>query len=458
MIKRLAQGTTLAVTSAGTLLVLVAFTVPVATLTSTASALGAGLGGQAWILSAMSVGAAAGLLSSGAIGDDYGRRRIFFAGMLLLAGSSMLGALAPAPLVLITARILQGMGGAAIIACALGLIGSAYPTDTERARATGVWGAALGAGVALGPILSAWLDSLGGWRLPYVMTAVSAAIIAVAARALPESRAASPRRIDVAGTLLLGLGLVAVLAGLTEGRTEWGRPLVIALLVLGLILLAGFVAVEHRIENPMLDLALFRRPDFVGATVAALAAGAGVLSLLSLVPTLLERAMGVSTMAAATVLLAWSATSVPTSFGARWLPARVTPRALLTAGLVGCAAGQFALFGLSPHSSVARLLPGLFMAGAANGVLNAALGRQAVASVPPDRTAMGSGANNTARYLGSATGLTIATVFITQAGAASGVAGLLSGWNWTVLVTTAFSLLGALVVFLTRNASDNPSE
>jgi hypothetical protein len=89
----------------------------------------------------------------------------------------------------------------------------------------------------------------------------------------------------------------------------------------------------------------------------------------------------------------------------------------------------------------------MFLAGAANGVLNAALGRQAVASVPADRSAMGSGANNTARYLGSATGLTVCAVIITHAGAGSGVAGLLSGWNLAVLVTVGFSLLGAAAVF-----------
>jgi hypothetical protein len=122
------------------------------------------------------------------------------------------------------------------------------------------------------------------------------------------------------------------------------------------------------------------------------------------------------------------------------------------AGLIGCAAGQLALFGLNPDSSIGQLLPGLLAAGAANGVLNAVLGRQAVASVPADRAAMGSGANNTARYLGSAIGLTIVTVLVTHAGTASGAAGLVSGWNIAVLVAVGLSLLGALAVFLARES------
>ena len=450
-------GGTLAVGAAGTLLVLVAFTTPLTTLVSTAAGLGAGPGAQAWVLSAMNVGTAAGLLSSGAIGDDYGRRRTFLAGALVLAGSSMLGAFAPNALMLIVARILQGLGGAAMLSCGLGLIGHAFPEGQGRVRATGVWGAALGAGVAVGPILAAGLTALGGWRLAYGAIALAAATLAVAGwTLLSESRAARPRPVDAAGTLLIGLGLAAFMAGLVEGRAGWNQLPVIALLALGSALLVAFVAVERRIAHPMLDLALLRRPDFLGATVAALASGAGVLALMSLVPTVLERGLNERAVLASAVLLAWSATSVVSALGSRRLPSWASPRAQLVAGLVGCAAGQLALVGLDPESSIGRLLPGLLVAGVANGILNAALGRQAVASVPADRAAMGSGANNTARYVGSGIGITIVTVLLTRSGAEPGAAGLLSGWNVAVLVTAGVSLLGALVVQLARERPAGP--
>lgn len=440
------SGATLAVASLATALVLIIFTVPLTTLTNTAQALGAGPGAQAWILSGMPMGAASALLGSGAIGDDYGRRRTFVAGTVVLALASVLGALAPNAWLLIVARVVQGLGGGAILACGLGLIGQAYP-GRALARAAGIWAAALGAGVAVGPILSAWLDRLGGWPLPYWFSAVTAAALAVAGRALlAESRALSPRRVDVAGTVLLGVGMAALLAALTEGRTDWEQPIVYVLLIGAVLLLAGFVAVERRIASPMLDLSLFRRPDFVGATIAALASGAGVLSIMSLIPTILERAMSVGTVLGAFVLLAWSAMTALTAIAARWIPA--TPRHLMFGGLIACAAGQLAVYGLHADSSITRVIPGMLLAGAGNGILNAALGQQAVASVPADRSAMGSGANNTARYLGSATGLTVSAVLITHAGAASGTAGLLSGWDMAVLVSVAFSLLGAVVVFL----------
>jgi MFS family permease len=444
-----AAGRTLAVAAAGTLLVLVAFTTPLATLPATAAGVHAGTGAQAWILSGMSVGCAAGLLPSGALGDDYGRRRTFLAGAAVLAAGSLLGAVAPDAVPLVLARILQGVGGAAIVACSLGLIGNAYLEGPERARATGIWGAALGAGVAIGPFLALGLQTTAGWRSAYAVTAVLAAALVVAGRmTLAESRAARPRPVDAAGTALLALGLSALLAGLVEGRSGWGRPATLGLLMLGALLIAGFVVAEGRGRRPMLDLGLLHRPDFVGAMVAALATGAGVLSITSYTPIIVEQGLAGSALAGVSAMLAWSGLSTLTPLTARWLSATITPRIQLAAGLLGCAAGQLALLGLHPGDPVVRLLPGLLLAGAANGVLNAALGRQAVSSVPVERAAMGSGANNTARYVGSAIGLALVTITITRGG--HDPAAVLHGWNTAVLLTSAFSLAGAVVVPLTR--------
>jgi MFS family permease len=343
-----------------------------------------------------------------------------------------------------------------MLSCGLALIGHAFPGGPGRVRATGVWGAAVGAGNAVGPILAAGIAALGGWRLAYGAIALAAAALALAGwKLLSESRAARPRPVDWAGALLVGSGLAAFMAGLVEGRTGWTQPTVIGLLALGLALVVAFAAVEHRIKHPMLDLALFGRADFLGATVAALASGLGVLALTSLVPLILERGLGEGAVQASVVLLAWSATSVLSALGVRWLPERVSPRAQLVIGLVGCAAGQLALV-LTPDSSIGRLLPGLLVCGAFNGVLNAALGSQAVASVPANRAAMGSGANNTARYVGSGTGIATVTVLITSTGAAPGAAGVLSGWNVAVLLTVGFSLVGALIVLLARERTTQP--
>lgn len=446
----------LTVASAGPLLVLLAFSTPLTTLVSTADALSANMGDQAWILSAMSVGAAAGLLSSGALGDDYGRRRIFCLGALLLALASALGGVATTAWVLIVGRILQGLGGAAIIACSLGLLSHCFPAGPARGRATSIWAAALGSGVALGPLLAAALNQWGGWQLSYWLTAMCALLLAMAGRwGLPEFRAAQPRKVDMAGTVLLGLGLTLLLAGLIEGRSGWHQPLVLVLIASGLALLLGFVIAERVQSSPMLDLSLFRRADFLGTTLAAFAAGAGVLSLVSYVPTLLMRFDHISALEASTVILAWSATSAVTAFGARWLTPWLTPHAQQWVGLFGVALAQLGLYGIGPDSSVLHAVLALLLAGMANGVLNAALGYQAVASVPPERAAMGSGANNTARYLGSAIGLAIVAVLISHPdNTPDPTVTITHGWNQAVLITVLFSLLGAIAVIATHRQPD----
>jgi hypothetical protein len=158
-------------------------------------------------------------------------------------------------------------------------------------------------------------------------------------------------------------------------------------------------------------------------------------------------ALHVSALGAAVLLLLWSGTSVLTALLARRIPAWVSGRRQLALGLLGVAAGQLALAGVTTGSTWVRFVPGLLVAGVASGILNAALGREAIASVPAGRGSVGSGANNTARYVGSAVGVTVVSVI--AAGAAT-PAGLVAGWNRAALVTAAVSVVGALVVLATR--------
>lgn len=444
-------GRTLMVATAGTVLALIAYTTPVGTLASTAAALHADAAGQAWILSSMSVGLAVALLPVGAVGDDHGRRRMFVVGALVLAATSVLAALAPDTLTLVLARVGEGIGGASVIACGLGLVGHAFPTGPGRVRATGIWGAGLGAGIAIGPVAAAVLGDAptglpapDGWRAPYVVIAVLALVPALAARFVPESTSQVRRPVDFAGMALFGLALAGVLAGLVEGRGGWLRAPVLVLLGGGVLAAVAFVVLALRHRAPMLDLRLFRRADFTGATVGGLATGAGVIATMSFLPTLVQRALGHSALYAALLLLGWSATSVGTALLARRL--RAAPRVQLVAGLVGVAAGQLLLVGITHGAGVGRLLPGLLVAGAASGVLNAALARQAVASVPAGLASVGSGANNTARYLGAALGVTVVAVLAAHPDPAA----IIAGWNVAVPVNAGVSLVGAALVLVCR--------
>jgi len=436
---------TLLSASLGTLVAMIAFTAPLSTVNPTVAGLDAGVAGRTWILSSMSIGLGAFLLTAGRVADDYGRRRTFVAGALLLAAGALVAAVAGDVVVFVLARVVQGIGGAALVAASLGMLAVTFPDPRRRAHATGVWGASLGAGIAVGPLLSSGLTLLSSWRDVYVVLVAAAVLLAVTARGCNESRAADGARLDLPGVTVLALGMSGLLAGLTEGREGWGRPLVVGLLVAGVVLLAGFVAVELRSDHPMIDLGLFRRPAFAAVTLAAAANGAGVIALLSYLSGFLGAAYGRSAWSAAWLMLAWSVPSVITALAARRLPERWTGRARMAGALTLMGIGLAMLAGLSAGSGAGRFVPGLLVAGVGSGFLNAALGRESVASVPAGQAGLGSGANNTARYLGSALGVTIVSVVAAPSGVPT-PASLVAGWNQAALVTAAVSLLGAVGV------------
>jgi MFS family permease len=438
---------TLVSASLGTLTAMVAYCAPLSTVNPTAAGLDAGDAGRTWILSSMSVGLGAFLLTAGRVADDYGRRRTFVAGAVVLTLGAAVAAIASDVLVFVLARVGQGMGAAALVAASLGMLAATFPEPRARARATGVWGASLGAGIAIGPLLSSGLDLWHSWRDVYVVLVAAGVGLAVAARGCDESRERGRARLDLPGVTLLALAMSALLAGLTEGREGWGRPFVVWLLVAGAFLLAGFVAVEIRSDHPMLDLGLFRRPAFAAVTLAAVANGAGAIALLSFLSGFVGVAFGWSAWSAAWLMLAWSVPSVVTALLARRLPDHWTGRGRMAGALVLMGVGLALTSGLSAGSGAVRFMPGLFVAGIGSGFLNAALGRESVSSVPAGQGGLGSGANNTARYLGSALGVTVVSVVAAPSGVTR-TGPLVAGWNHAALVTAAVSVLGALGVLL----------
>jgi predicted MFS family arabinose efflux permease len=222
---------------------------------------------------------------------------------------------------------------------------------------------------------------------------------------------------------------------------------VLLLLSAGVVLLGAFVEVERRSDHPMLDLALLRRPAFAAVTLAAVATGGGVIALLSYLPGFAGTALGFSSLTTAWLILAWSGPSIVTALASRRLPSSWSGRTRMTAALLLIAVGQLLLWGIGAGSGVGRFLPGLLVAGVGSGILNAAMGRESVASVPSGQGALGSGANNTARYLGSALGVTVVSIVAAPSGVVN-ASTLSSGWDRAAIVTAAVSLAGAVAVHL----------
>ncbi len=441
MVRVAVRARVLAVLCATPLLALMNYTMPMTTLPETARSLGAGISGQVWILNGIALGLAAVLLTAGSVADDIGRKRVLVAGSVLLAASSVLVATATGPAMFVAGRILQGAASAGLLAASLGIIGYSYPDPAARARAAGLWGSMVSAGIALGPLVAGAFAEVAGWRAAYWAVAVGALALALAGhRTLEESRADRRRPIDVTGVLLLGAGLSALLAGLTQGRLGWSAPGAVLPLAAGVLLLAGFVVSQRRGRSPMLDLRLFRHRPFVAATIGALVTGVSIIGLMSYLPAMLQHAHGLGALATAALLAIWSGTSAVVAQQAGRLP--LGGRHQVALGLVLAAAGNLVLLGFAATWSPVRMVVGLVVGGIGSGLVNGALPRVAVGSVPPDRAAMGSGANNTARYVGSALGVAMIVTIATGAS---------NGPNLSLVVSAVVAATGAGVVLLLRD-------
>src|SRR5450755_4741018 len=443
---------TLSVAASGTALVMAVFSAFVVNVGDSVRTFHAGVAGEAWGLSGMSLGLAAALLTAGALADDLGHRRVLRCSAGLLAGASAVGALAPSIEILVAARVLQGVAGGGILAAGLGSIGRTFPSGAARTHATAVWGAAVGAGVMVGPLAGAALAGAAGWRSGFWVEAAAAAAVMTVARTLSDSPRNARSPLDIPGITTLAATMTLLTAALVETRHGWSAITTLVLFCAATLMLGAFAAVELRSRRPMLDPHLLTQPRFLASISGALFTGLAVVGLMSYAPALMQQSLHISVLGSAAVLVAWSATSMVVALAAGSLPSRLPAQTRLLIGLALAAVGEVSLTGLGTGTSWTRLLPGLFVTGLGSGIVNAALGRIAVESVPRGRVGMGSGANNTARYLGGAAGAAL-TVSIASAG---GAHELINGWNTAALVAAGLCALGVAIVASCRQWRRDP--
>ncbi|MFJ2162664.1 MFS transporter [Streptomyces sp. NPDC087856] len=430
---------TLALTSAATAVALMTYTAPMVTLPDIAAALHTPLSAQAWLLNGTPLGLAALLLVAGSLADDYGRRRIFLAGTFALGITTALSALTSSTWLFTLTRVAQGASSAALLASSLGLIVHAFPTPRGRLHATGVWGAFVSGGIAVGPLVA---GAMPDWRVAYgVLGAAALVVAAFGVRTLSESRAPRGGRPDLAGAVTFGLALVALVAALTLGRDGWLRAPVGLLLLAAVVLVGVFALIERRGTTPMIDLSLLRHRLFLASSASGLFTGLAVIGLFSFLPTLLQQTLGLSAMSTAWLFLLWSGLSFTVALQARRLAGRVSSRHQLALGFLLHAAGVLTMLGALDSGSWLRLLPGLVIAGVGSGLLNAALPLLSVESVPAARAAMGSGAQQTFRYIGSCAGVALTIAIATSAGS-----GLARGADIAMVVSAGLAVLAAVSV------------
>ncbi len=359
-----------------------------------------------WVVDAYALGLAALLLSAGSLADRVGRRRVFAGGIVVFTAASLLCALSSSPFALDLARALQGVGGAAMFATSLALIASAF-SGRERGTAFGLWGATIGAAVAVGPLIGGALTQGIGWEAIFLINLpIGVLALFVTVTRVAESRDEHAARLDLPGVGAFSGGLFLLIFALVRGNAEgWGSALITGLLIGGAVLLAAFVAIEARSTHPMLDLALFRKPAFGGASIAAFALSASMFAMFLYLTLYIQNTLGYKPFDAGLRFLPVSLVSFFVAPLAGRLSERMPVRWLIGGGLVLVGIGLLLMSGIDARSGWTALLPGFLFAGAGVGLVNAPLGSTAIQVAPPQRAGMASGINSTFRQVGIATGI-----------------------------------------------------
>ncbi len=275
------QRRTLAVCCAGFFMVLLDLTIVNTALPTIERRLHAGFSGVQWVVDAYTLSFAALLLSGGTFADRFGRKRLFGFGMALFAVSSLLCGMSQSTLELNLARALQGVGAAALAPASLALLATAFPVPRERVRAVSLYAALSSTALGFGPTIGGALVTGPGWRwVFFVNVPIAVACLAFGIGVLNESTKPQARSIDLAGQLLSIGGLAALTYGLIQrGRHGWSDAHVADPLLLAALLLATFIVVEARVDEPMLPLRLFRGRAFSATVVISLAVGFALISV-----------------------------------------------------------------------------------------------------------------------------------------------------------------------------------
>ncbi|MDH3755844.1 MAG: MFS transporter [Acidimicrobiia bacterium] len=416
--------------------------------------LDAGVAGLQWILVGYLLSLSSLILLGGALGDRFGRRRIFLYGVVWFAAASLLCGVAPTIEVLIVARILQGIGGALLTPGSLAIIQTSFHPD-DRGRAVGAWSGLGGIATAIGPLVGGWLVDVADWRWVFLVNLPLAVVtVVVASRHVPESidPTVLGQPIDLVGSALIAVGLGATtysLIRLPEAGLGSGTVLVSGML--GVAALVGFVLVEQRSTHPMLPLDIFASRQFTGANLVTVAVYAGLGGFFFLLVVQLQTSLGYSALraGAATLPLTLVMLALSSRFGA--LAARIGPRLPMTAGPIVIAVAMVMMTRIGPGAGyVTVVLPA---------ILVFSLGLAATVA-PLTATVLGAADDH---HAGIASGTNNAVARVAQLSAIAllpGLAGIegddfqdavafTDGFRVAAMITAGLAVVGAAIAWIT---------
>jgi EmrB/QacA subfamily drug resistance transporter len=399
----------LAVCCLSLLLVSLDLTIVNVALPAVRADLHASVSGLQWTVDAYTLVLAVLLMLAGSLGDRFGRRRVFRAGLVMFTAGSLLCSLAPGLGWLIVFRIMQAVGGCMLNPVAMAIVVNTFRDPAERARAIGGWAAVAGLSMALGPIIGGVLVSAAGWRsIFWVNVPIGLVALALTRVYVPESRAPHPRAIDPAGQVLVVVLLGSLTYAIIEAPARgWLSGPTLGLLATAAVAAVILPAVERRRAEPLLELRFFRSVPFSAATLTAVAAFAALGSFLFVNTLYLQEVLGCSPVGAGlrTLPLAvLAAASAPLS--GRMVASRGTRLPLLLAGLA-TGAGALVLLRLSAQTPTVQLLAAYALLGLGFGLVNAPVTNTATSGMPVAQAGVAAAVTSTSRQVGSCLGVAV---------------------------------------------------
>jgi EmrB/QacA subfamily drug resistance transporter len=409
----------------------------------------AGLSGLEWTVNAYTLTFAVLLLSAAAVGERFGRRRIFILGIAVFTAASAVAALAPSIGVLVVARAIQGAGGAMVMPLSLTLLSAAVSPERRNA-ALGIWGAIGGAAVAIGPLVGGAITT--GWAWQYIFwlnVPVGIVLIVLARWRLSESRGRASS-LDLGGVLLASAGLFGLVYGLVQGNSHgWTSALVLWSFVGGVAGLAAFVWWELRTANPMLPLRLFRNRAFAAVNVTAMLFSFGMFGSVFFLSQFLQTVQGYSPLGAGLRILPWTGIIMVLAPLVGILAERWGGKRLVVTGLILQAASLLWLgLLLTPSTPYVEMVPAFVLAGVGMALFFVPLASLVLGSVPSALEGVASGTNSAFRELGGVLGIAVLGAVFSSSGSYATRLDYVQGLTPAILVGAAALLLGTVSALL----------
>ena len=411
--------------------------------------LGASLPDLEWTVNAYNLAFACLLLTGAALGDRFGRRRMFAVGLLAFTAASAAAALAPSVNALIAARAVQGAGAAIVMPLTLTLISAAFPAE-KRGAAIGLWGGIAGLAVAAGPVVGgAVIDGIDWHWIFWLNVPIGLALAPLALSRLTESYGPRPQ-LDPLGLLLAGAGMLGLTWGLVRSNTiGWSSAEVVTALVAGVVLVGAFIAWERRSRNAMLPLALFRSRGFSSANAVSFFMYAGLFGALFLMAQFLQTALGYSPLQAGIRLLPWTATPMVIAPIAGNLADRFGNRPFMVLGLALQAIGlAWVALIASPDVGYLQLGLALTIAGVGTSLCFPTVANAVMSSVPLEEAGIASGTNSSLRELGGVFGVAVLAAVFANRGVYASPQEFVDGFQPALIVGAALTTVGVIAAAL----------